>query len=110
MRSIEMSARTVEAAVEAACEAAGTTPENLLTSRAIDIAKLGASEEERKRWDAWEEALENAQTIVSSCVEQSSEPLEAAHGVAEALTSCVNVSVISTLLVATYVKAFIKGS
>lgn len=84
------------------------TPEDLLTSRAIDLAKLGASEEERKRWDAWEEALENAQAVASSSVEQPSEPLEVAHRTAEAFTSCVNVSVISAVLVATYVKSFLN--
>lgn len=72
------------------------------------MAKLGASEEERKRWDAWEEALKNAQTVISSRLKQPSEPLEAAHGAAEALTSCVNVSVISAVLVTTYVKSFLK--
>lgn len=85
------------------------TPEDLLTSRAIDIAKLGASEDERRRWDAWEEALENAQTVASSRIEQPSEPLEAARGAADALTSCVNVAVISSTLIATYISNYLKG-
>lgn len=85
------------------------TPEDLLTSRAIDIAKIGASEEERKRWDAWREATENVQTIVSARAETPTGSLDSMNKVFDSFTSCFNVVVISSTLIATYISDYLKG-